>query len=124
MDNTSNSNLNNEVIGLQAYEYIVNHIDSIEDNINELVNNITKVDIKGQFSVSTARYLNAVDKDKYAEAIDLLIKSAIEKDREHVYLHDLASAIWGKDYADRAESLSAVNDNFRRIYKRLNPKGF
>ena len=35
MDNTSNSNLNNEVIGLQAYEYIVNHIDSIEDNINE-----------------------------------------------------------------------------------------
>ena len=29
---------------------------------------------------------------------------------------------YGADYADRADELSAVDNNFRRIYKRLFPQ--
>ena len=79
--------------------------------------------MSGQFVVSAARYLNAIDKDKYTDSIDKLIKAAIEKDRERKYLGDLAVSIWGDDYKEKAEELIAVDDNFRRIYKRLYPIG-
>ena len=81
------------------------------------------VDKTGQFVVSTARYLHAIDPKKFANSIDKLIKAAIEKDRERVYLGDLAASIWGTDYKERAEELKASDDNFRRIYKRLYPVG-
>ena len=56
---------------------------------------------------------------KYAESIDMLVKAAIEKDRERKYLGDLTVSLWGADYKEHAEELSAQDDNFRRIYKRL-----
>ena len=84
----------------------------------ELVDNIIAVDKNGQFVVSTARYLHAIDAKKYAPCIDKLVKAAIERDREHVYLGDLAA-----DYKDHAAALSAKDDNFRRIFKRLYPSG-
>jgi len=31
------------------------------------------------------------------------------------------TAIYGEDYAERADSLCAADNNFRRIYKRLHP---
>ena len=105
--------------GLLTYEFIANNIDSIDDIMPELAANIINVDMTGQFVVSAARYLNAIDKEKYAESIDMLVKAAIEKDRERKYLGDLIVSLWGADYKEHAEELSAQDDNFRRIYKRL-----
>ena len=108
--------------GLLTYEYIANHINTIDDIIDDLVDNMTAVDLTGQFIVSAARYLHAIDKEKYAGPIARLITAAIEKDRERRYIGDLLS-LWGNDYAEHAEELSAGDDNFRRIYKRLYPTG-
>lgn len=116
--------LNSDTNGLVTYEYLANHIDSCDDIIDDLIENIIRVDKSGQFVASTARYLNAIDSEKFADAISKLIAAAIEKDREHRYLGDLLQGIWGEDYAARAEELKATDDNFRRIYKRLYPTGF
>ena len=109
--------------GLMTYEYIANNIDHIDDDIDELADNIINVDRNGQFVVSTARYLHAIDPEKFAGPVDRLIKAAIERDRERVYLGDLIASIWGNDYRKHAVELSAASDNFRRIYKRLYPTG-
>jgi len=111
--------------GLLSYEYIANNIaNGLEQDMPALVDHLIATDRTGQFVVSTARYLNAIDREKYAGSIDLLVKAAIAKDREHVYLGDLAASLWGSDYKDRAAELCATDDNFRRIYKRLYPVGF
>ena len=123
MDESLKKQLSNDSDGLLTYEYIANNIGSIDEIMPELADNIISVDMSGQFVVSAARYLNAIDKDKYADSIDKLIKAAIEKDRERKYLGDLAVSIWGDDYKEKAEELIAVDDNFRRIYKRLYPIG-
>lgn len=123
MDSTLKKKLEKDPNGLTIYEYIANNINEIDDIMPELVEIMINADRTGQFVVSTARYLNAIDKEKYASSIDLLIKAAIVKDRERNYLGDLASSIWGSDYADRAQELVASDDNFRRIYKRLYPTG-
>lgn len=109
--------------GLMIYEYIANNIDNVEPDIDELIDYMLRADRNGQFVVSTARYLHAIDRNKFAAAIDRLIKAAIDKDREHVYLADLAYTIWGPDYKQNATTLAARDDNFRRIYKRLYPVG-
>ena len=109
--------------GLLTYEYIANNMGSIDDDMPELVDNMIMKDRTGQFVVSTARYLNAIDREKYAASIDLLVKAAIAKDRDHVYLGYLATSLWGADYKEHAEELSATDDNFRRIFKRLYPVG-
>lgn len=107
--------------GLLTYEYIANHIDTCSDYINELIDNMIKVDLTGQFIVSAARYLTAIDPVTFKSAIDRLVRSAIDKDREHKYLPGLLEGIYGADYAQRADELRATDDNFRRIEKRLNP---
>ncbi len=121
MDEILKKKLAKDPNGLLTYEYIANNIDNIDPILPELVDNIIAVDNIGQFIVSTARYLNAIDPQKYASAIDTLIKAAIAKDREHRYLADLISGIWGDDYREHAAELCQSNDNFRRIYKRLYP---
>ena len=123
MDNHTKKLLENDSNGLLTYEYIANNIGSIDEDMTALVDNMIQKDLTGQFVVSTARYLNAIDHDKYTSSIDLLVKAAINKDREHVYLAALASSIWGPDYKEHAAELSASDDNFRRIYKRLYPVG-
>ena len=117
------SKLAKDTNGLLTYEYIANHINSIDDMMPDLVENMTRVDKTGQFVVSTARYLHAIDPNKFSQSIDTLIKAAIEKDRNRAYLADLVASIWGKDYQERAAELNATDDNFRRIYKRLYPVG-
>ena len=107
--------------GLLTYEYIDNNIDNVDEIMPELVQNMINVDSTGQFVASTARYLHAIDAEKYADSIDTLVKAAIDKDRERCYLPDLIAALWGADYKEHAEELSASDDNFRRIYKRLYP---
>ena len=109
--------------GLLTYEYIANNIDSCFDDMDYLVAKMITVDLTGQFVASAARYLYAIDSQKYATYISQLIASVIEKDREHRYLPGLIQGIWGDDYASRAEELNSSDDNFRRIYKRLYPSG-
>lgn len=123
MDNNTKKLLDDDTNGLLTYEYIANNMGSIDEDMPALVDNMILKDRTGQFVVSTARYLNAIDCDKYASSIDMLVKAAIEKDRAHVYLSYLAASLWGDDFKEHAAELSATDDNFRRIYKRLYPVG-
>lgn len=123
MDENIKKTLSKDPDGLLTYEYIANHINSCYEIIDDLIDNMISVDKNGQFLVSAARYLSAIDRDKYKLAIDRLIASAIEKDREHRYIGDLLQSIWGADYTERLDELNSSDDNFRRIYKRLYPKG-
>lgn len=125
MDEELRQRLENDDSGLLTYEYIANNINNTDfaQEIDGLVDNMINVDKTGQFVVSTARYLNAINKDAFAPQIDRLIKAAIVADRERAYLGVLAASIWGDDYKERATALSASDDNFRRIYKRLYPIG-
>ncbi len=121
MEEDVKKRLANDPDGLLTYEYIANHIDTIEPELAWLVENMENVDLTGQFVISAARYLFAIDPIAFAPHIDKLIKAGIEKDREHRYLGDMLRQMYGADYAERADELSAIDDNFRRIYKRLFP---
>ena len=123
MTNEDRKRLETDESGLLTYEYIANNIDTCDADIDELVDNMIRVDMNGQFVVSAARYLAAVDAETFGPAITRLVASAIEKDREHKYLPDLLTGIYGPDYAERADELKQTDDNFRRIYKRLYPTG-
>ncbi|MDE5900203.1 MAG: hypothetical protein K2H33_02465 [Muribaculaceae bacterium] len=107
--------------GLLTYEYIANHIGQPEMDIEWLTDNMIRVDLKGQFTASTARYLYAIDPVVMDRQIGRLIAATIDKDREHAYLPALIKGIYGEDYHERAATLAASDDNFRRIYKRLYP---
>ena len=109
--------------GMATYEYIVNNVDSCLEDMPELTENLRRVDASGQFLASSARFLCAVDRERFAHCIEPLIEGAIEKDRERRYIGSLLEAIWGPDYQKNAEHLRATDDNFRRIYKRIYPAG-
>lgn len=121
MDEELKKALQQDEDGLLTYEYMANHISECEGIIGELVDNMIAVDHNGQFTVSAARYLNAIDPAVFGPQISRLISAAIEKDRERRYIGDLLQSIWGADYAEKAEQLKQTDDNFRRIYKRLYP---
>ncbi len=123
MDEQLSKKLSKDPNGLMTYEYIANNIQTIDDIMPELVDNMILVDKTGQFIVSTARYLNAIDSNRFADSIDRLVKAAIARDREHVYLADLAVSLWGPDFREKAAQLCETDDNFRRIFKRLYPVG-
>lgn len=123
MDEELKKKLGKDPDGLLTYEYIANHIGACDDIMPELIDNLIACDPNGQFSVSAARYLSAIDGTRYLENIDRLIAAAIDKDRERRYLADLLQSIWGEDYAEHVEQLNANDNNFRRIYKRLYPAG-
>lgn len=107
--------------GMATYDYIVNHVDTCFDDMPRLVANLQSKDLSGQFLASSARFLAAMDRDRFGEWIPRLIESAIEKDRERRYIGSLLQAIWGADYSSRIDELKAKDDNFRRIYKRIYP---
>ncbi|MDE6379819.1 MAG: hypothetical protein K2L11_05040 [Muribaculaceae bacterium] len=114
-------NLAGDQDGMATYDYIVNNVESCLESMPELIDNLRRVDISGQFLASTARFLCAVDREKFAGCIQPLVEGAIEKDRERRYIGSLLQAIWGSDYKDRADELKASDDTFRRIYKRVYP---
>ncbi len=114
-------NLSGDCDGMATYDYIVNNVDTCLDSMPELVDNLRRADISGQFLASTARFLCAIDRDKFACWITPLVEGAIEKDRERRYIGSLLKAIWGADYKERADELKASDDTFRRIYKRIYP---
>lgn len=109
--------------GMSSYEFLVNNINEDKEVIDNAVQSIISTDTTGQFSASAARFLAAIDHESFAEEIDLLLKSTIDKDRDKHYLPDLLQGIWGDDYMSRAEELRETDDNFRRIYKRVHPAG-
>lgn len=109
--------------GLVTYEYIANHIETCREDMDFLIDNMARVDHSGQFVISAARYLYAIDAVVFADAISRLIELGIDKDRERRYLGALMEQFYGVDYAERAAELSAIDNNFRRIYKRLYPQG-
>lgn len=115
-------NLESDADGMATYEYIVNNCEGCCGEMDALVAILNKVDRTGQFLASSARYLCAVDREKFSNWIPALIEGAISKDREHRYIGSLLEAIWGSDYRERVEELRANDDNFRRIYKRIFPE--
>ena len=104
--------------GMAIYEEIVNHVDANNRNLDQLICDLRRADTNGQFLCSTARFLAAVDREGFAEYLPGLIEGAIEKDRERRYLSQLLIAVWGDDYAQRADELIASDDLFRRLHKR------
>ena len=124
MDQTVRKNLAKDPDGLLTYEYIANHIGLCDDaDMLELVDNMIAVDTTGQFMVSAARYLAAIDQAKYQSHVERLVAAAIDRDRERRYIGDLLSSLWGSDYPGRAAELCVTDNNFRRIYKRMFPAG-
>lgn len=121
MTDDEKKRLANDPDGLLTYEYIANHIGTDELEIDWLTENMIHVDPNGQFTGSAARYLHAINPDEYSTQIDMLIAATIDKDREHRYLGSLLQGIYGDDFENRATELSATDNNFRRIYKRLYP---
>ncbi len=119
MDEALKKQLSKDNDGLLTYEYIANHIDDCADIMPELVDNIIRVDLSGQFMVSAARYLAAIDRQSFKAEIDRLVAAAIDRDRERRFIGDLLPSLWGKDYADHVVELAAADNNFRRIYKRV-----
>lgn len=121
MDQELKKKLTQDPDGLLTYEYIANNMGLCDEIMDELIGNMILVDSTGQFIVSAARYLNAIDPVRYNSEIRRLADSAIEKDRERRYLPDLLESLYGADYAGRADELSATDDTFRRLFKRVNP---
>lgn len=124
IESTDIKRLDADTDGLTTYEYIANHIDDMTDeDLDFLIGNIARVDHTGQFLISAARYLFAIDSAGFAPAIERLVALGIDKDRERNYIGALMEQFYGADYAEKAAELSASDNNFRRIYKRLNPQG-
>lgn len=114
-----NSMIISEDEGMKIYEYIVDHAENEDLLMGDMVMKLRNSDRTGQFLCSTARYLAAVDRERFDQWIAPLVEGAIEKDRDRRYIGSLLEALWGSDYKDRAEELKSIDDNFRRIYKRL-----
>jgi len=123
MEDSVKKRLEADADGLATYEYIANHVDTCAADMDFLVENMARVDLTGQFVISAARYLFAIDAKAFADPINRLVALGIDKDRERRYLGALMEQFYGADYADRADELAASDDNFRRIYKRLYPQG-
>lgn len=123
MDEQIRKKLDADPTGLATYEYLANNIGACDDVLPYLIDNIVRADADGQFTVSAARYLSAINRELYATAIDRLIEASIDKDRDRRYIGSLLTCIWGDDYACRVEELNASSRNFRRIYKRVYPTG-
>ena len=119
MTNEALKLLSKDTSGLTTYEYLANHIESVDDDMPVVVESMIRADSTGQFSVSAARYLAAIGLERFRPHIDCLVEAAINKDREHRYIADLLPSIWGEDYESRADELALADNNFRRIYKRM-----
>lgn len=120
MDSINNENLEHE--GMAIYQHIVDNCDTCCDEMPELISKLKHADTSGQFLASTARYLAAIDREKFEPWLAPLIEGAIDKDRERRYIGSLLQAIWGEDYEQNVEALRESDNNFRRIYKRMHPE--
>ncbi len=125
MNLTNNNRMGDELLeqeGMDVYQYIVDHCDTCSAEMPQLIDKMRSVDTSGQFLASTARYLAAVDREKFDPWLASLIEGAIDRDRERRYIGSLLQAIWGEDYEEHIEELKVSDNNFRRIYKRIHPE--
>lgn len=104
---------------MAIYEYIVDNVGSDSLVMGDMVLKLKRSDMTGQFLASTARFLAAIDRERYEQWIGPLVEATIEKDRDRRYIGSLLEALWGVDYKERADELREKDDNFRRIYKRI-----
>lgn len=105
--------------GLLIYEFIANNIGECDADLPALADSLCIVDRTGQFTASAARFLHAVNADAYAEPIRALVAATIDRDRERRYIGDLMESIYGPLDGKDISALSAADNNFRRMYKRL-----
>ena len=64
MNNDLKKILNSDTNGLLTYEYIANHMGSCDEDMPVLTDNIIRVDMTGQITVSAALYLHATGAEK------------------------------------------------------------
>lgn len=106
---------------LTIYEQIVNAEATAPEQLASLITKLSACDETGQYICSSARYLGALNPEKYASHIERLVADAISRDREHRYISQLLPALWGEDFMDKADELRLRDNNFRRIFKRIYP---
>ncbi|MDE6396525.1 MAG: hypothetical protein K2K84_04575 [Muribaculaceae bacterium] len=122
MNQSELKELQNDPDGLTTYEFLANNLDSLSpEDMDELIENMSRVDLSGQYLASGARYLNALDGEKYADAVRRMVALTIDRDRERNFIPDLLTALYGPDCAEHFEELSLNDNNFRRMYKRVYP---
>lgn len=106
---------------LKTYEFLANHLYDMDDeDLSRIVNVLDNADRSGQYLASGVRYMKAMDSERFGEHIRRMTSLIIDRDREHKYIGDLISFLYGAEYYDHVEELSSDN-NFRRMYKRLFP---
>lgn len=69
MNNDLKKILNSDTDGLLTYEYIANHMGSCDEDMPVLADNIIRVDMTGQITVSAALYLHATGAEKYGKLL-------------------------------------------------------
>lgn len=110
-----------DTAGLKTYEFMVNHLDELtDDQLVDVIDHMATVDHSGQYLASGVRYMNGVDRAKYSSHISRMTSMIIDRDREHRYISELITSLYGADYYDHVKEL-AKDNNFRRMYKRLFP---
>lgn len=119
MNQSDIKTLESDTDGLKTYEYLANNIDNPDLDMDYVISRLRDLDLTGQFLASAARYLHAIDHDRFESAIRLMVSLTIDRDRERRYIGDLLTSLYGPDYARHADELSAKDNNFRRMYKRL-----
>ena len=105
--------------GLLIYECIANNAGQDDACLPELCEALAEVDHSGQFTASAARFLHAVDSTRYADLVRPLVSATIDLDRERKYLGDLFQCLYGPVEGLDVAAMSAADNNFRRMYKRL-----
>lgn len=105
--------------GLLIYECIANNAGQDDAYLPELCKALAEVDLSGQFTASAARFLHAVDSTGYADLVRPLVSATIDLDRERKYLGDLFQCLYGPVEDLDVAAMSAADNNFRRMYKRL-----
>lgn len=113
--------LKSDASGLETYDYIVNNVPECLNDMDFLSSNLSNADSTGKYLASSVKFLVSFGNEDFRPWIYRLIDATIEKDRERRYIGGLLEAVWGADYAERAEELKNTDDNFRRIYKRIYP---
>lgn len=105
--------------GLLIYECIANNAGQDDACLPELCKALAEVDHSGQFTASAARFLHAVDSTRYADLVRPLVSATIDLDRERKYIGDLFQCLYGPVEGLDVAAMSAADNNFRRMYKRL-----
>ena len=82
MDNHIKKILDDDTNGLLTYEYIANNMGTVDADLPALIDNMIMKDRTGQFVVSTARYLNAINMQLMDVTEDEVLQFINEREEE------------------------------------------